>query len=73
MTNFQRFLSDYFKRDTALSQRALAKKAGISHVFLNRIVKGHANPSMQIAERIADATGSTLGKSLSKMEKMQTV
>lgn len=72
MSNFQRFLCDYFKRHNALSQRELARRAGVSHVFLNRIVKGHAKPSVEIAERIADATGSTLGKVLSKMEKMLT-
>lgn len=73
MHGFREYLTDYFQRDNSLSQRQLAKKAGISHVFLNRVIQGHSIPSLPIAEKIVTATGSSLGRVLSKIEKMQLV
>lgn len=73
MDGFRDYLCEYFDRPGSLSQRQLAKRAGISHVFLNRVVQGHSIPSLPIAEKIVAATGSTLGKVLSKIEKMQLV
>lgn len=71
MNGFREYLCEYFDRDGSLSQRQLAKKAGISHVFLNRVIQGHSIPTLPIAEKIATATGSTLGTILRKIEKMQ--
>lgn len=38
-----------------LSQREFAASVGTSYTFLNRIIKGHAAPSLETCERIADA------------------
>lgn len=35
--------------------QSLATKAGLSRVYLSRIINGHAEPSLEIASRIADA------------------
>lgn len=73
MTAFQTYLSNYFAQNGAPSQSEIAEKAGISRVNLNRIVMGHAVPSLTTAEAIAAATGSTLGRILKKSEKRQLV
>lgn len=39
------------------SQRHFAERAGISYVFLNRILKGHSNPTLETCDKIADALG----------------
>lgn len=48
---FQRNL----RRLCAGRQAAVAKSAGISLVFLNRIINGHASPSLAVACDIARA------------------
>ena len=73
MNVFRDYLTDYLSRPGALSQRKLAARAGISHVFLNRVILGKSTPSLPIAERIVFATGSTLGRVLAKIEKTQSV
>lgn len=41
-------------------QEEIADKAGISRVFLNRILQGKSEPSLGIAENIAKAVGVSL-------------
>jgi len=46
-------------------QGEVAERAGISRVYLNRVLNGGAVPSLEIAERIADAAGFSLSEVLS--------
>lgn len=41
-------------------QGAVAKRAGISRVFLNRILRGRAIPSLEVAIQIAQALGTSI-------------
>jgi transcriptional regulator with XRE-family HTH domain len=45
-------------------QEQIAKAAGISRVFLNRILRGKAVPSLDIAESIAVASGLSLSDAI---------
>lgn len=73
MTAFQQYLKSYFKRPGALTQKEIAEKAGIHWVTLNRLVNGKHVPSLEDAEAIVAATGSTLGRILKKSEKRHLV
>lgn len=41
-------------------QEKVAKDAGISRVFLNKILQGHSEPSLETAASIAKAVGISL-------------
>lgn len=43
-----------------ISQRDLAKHAQTGYPYLNRILKGKADPSLPMCDRLAEATGYTL-------------
>lgn len=43
-----------------LSQRDLAEKAGSGQTFINRVLNGKSSPSIEFADRIADAVGVSL-------------
>jgi len=45
-------------------QKIIAKKAGISRTFLNRVLRGRAIPSLEIAENIANAAGLSLSEAI---------
>jgi len=53
-----------FRRNLGLvcngNQGRIAASAGISRVFLNRIIRGHATPTLPVAFRIAEALGTTV-------------
>lgn len=40
-----------------ISQRALASKLSTSQPHINKILKGDTQPSLELADRIADAVG----------------
>lgn len=42
-------------RFRGVSQRALAKKAGLTHPYVNRILTNKVEPSLTVCDRIADA------------------
>lgn len=46
-----------FRIQWNMSQREAARIIGLSHVFLNRIEKGKAQPSLEMLERICDYYG----------------
>lgn len=69
MNAFQQYLEGYFNGGGTPSQNTIATRAGVSRVALNRIIKGHAKPSLETAERIAEATGKTLAQILRKSSK----
>ena len=47
----------------------IAEKAGLSRVYLSRVINGHAVPTIDVAARIADALGAPLGELLEKSSK----
>lgn len=51
-------------RAKGMSYRALAEAAGMGYPFLNRIVTGKANPSIDVADKLADALGVQLSQLL---------
>jgi len=73
MTAFQNYLVSFFTRPGAPSQGEIAERAGITRENLNRILRGKQRPSLDKAEAIALATGTTLGKILKKSEKRSLV
>lgn len=46
--------------DRGLSYRELAEMAGMSYVFLHRVLTGKANPSIDVADKVADALDAQL-------------
>jgi len=48
----------------------VASAAGVSRVFLSRVIHGHAVPTIEIALRIADAVGVSLSDLLSTRQKI---
>ena len=44
-------------QERGMSYRALAEAAGMGYPFINRIVTGKANPSIDVADKLADALG----------------
>ncbi len=73
MDAFQQYLEGFFICGNSPSQGKVADLAGVSRVALNRIIKGHAKPSLDTAERIAKATGTTLANILRKYSKKVAV
>lgn len=49
--------------------QAIADKAGVSRVYVSRIIHGRSVPSIDIAARIADAVGIPLADLLEKSSK----
>lgn len=49
-----------------LSQRELAEKVGTGYPGINRILQGKQTPTLDLADRIADAVGMPLPKLLEK-------
>ena len=43
-----------------LSQRQLARDAGVTHAYVNRILQGYTEPSLSQCERLAQAVGFSL-------------
>ena len=43
-----------------ITQRALADRLGTKHPHVNRILSGKTQPSLELADRIADALGMSL-------------
>ena len=44
----------------------IADEAGVSRVFVSRIINGHASPSLDMAARLARAAGFSLGDAVEK-------
>lgn len=57
--NLRQNLRTYIER-SGVSQREIAQRAGMSAVHLNRIVRGHAVPSLSMSADIARAIGCEL-------------
>jgi transcriptional regulator with XRE-family HTH domain len=47
-----------------MSQEQLAAKAGLDRTYVSGVERGTRNPSLQTAERIARALGTTVAKLL---------
>ncbi len=45
-----------------VTQRALAKRAGISYPYVNRILRDKATPAIDICDTLADACGCSLNQ-----------
>lgn len=43
--------------DLDLSQQQIADRVGLTRSYIAKVERGHANPTFEIAERIADALG----------------
>ena len=52
-----------------LSQEALAEKANIHHTHVGLIERGERNASLDVADRVARALGSTLSSLIAEAEK----
>ncbi len=50
-------------------QEKVAKKAGISRVFLNKILQGHSEPSLETAAKIAAALNISLDEAITSVSK----
>ena len=59
MKYFNNFRSNvrFVMVDSGVSQRSLAKEAGLSYPYVNRILQGTVNPSIYVCENIANALG----------------
>lgn len=57
---FRERLDQFLKLDGAPSQRAIATKADVNYVHLNKIVRGHVVPGLDMADKICRAIGSYL-------------
>lgn len=54
--NFARNLRNALKK-AGISQRELAERAGTAHPSVNRILSGKQTPTLDLADRLADAAG----------------
>lgn len=52
--NFRFNLSSVLKEQN-VSQRAVAEGAGLSYVYVNRVLQGKTSPSLECCEKIANA------------------
>jgi len=57
---FRERLVEFFETDGAPSQRAVARSVDMHYVHLNKILKGHVVPGLDLADRICRAIGSYL-------------
>lgn len=62
LEQIRRAVKDYC--DNGTPQRQFAKRVKVSTVHLNRVIKGHTNPSWDLAERMAKAMGKNLSQIL---------
>jgi transcriptional regulator with XRE-family HTH domain len=67
--NFRHALSDILAAGR-LSKRQLAIRANISRSHLDKILDGQTVPTLEIADRLADASGETLENLLAKKVSM---
>jgi transcriptional regulator with XRE-family HTH domain len=49
---------------TGVTQRELARRAETAQPFVNRVLQGRQTPSLDVADRLADAVGVTLAELL---------
>lgn len=63
--NFRRELRAAMQR-TGVSQRQLAERANTSYPGINRILQGKQTPTIDLADRLADAVGVTLSELFGK-------
>jgi transcriptional regulator with XRE-family HTH domain len=63
-TIFRLRVQQYLNQHRDVSQRELARNAGISHVHLQHVLKGRAVPTLPVADQIARAIGWSLGDML---------
>jgi len=54
------------RHNLKLSQSALAAQCGVTQQFIQRIEKGHVNPSLRTVRKIADALGVTVDELIGK-------
>lgn len=66
---FRQKLRDAMERK-GLTQRELAKNAATSHPGINRILQGKQTPTLELADRLADAVGVPLRDLLPLPEKI---
>jgi transcriptional regulator with XRE-family HTH domain len=64
-TNVSRIMSE-----RGLSYRDAAELAGMGYPFLHRIMTGKANPSIEVADKLADALGVKLTDLLEDPQKL---
>ncbi len=66
MTAHRKFIMrlKQLRADRAMSQEALAKKAGISRVFVARLETGKQDPTLTTLAKLAKALTVTVGKLL---------
>lgn len=62
MENFYNHLDGYLARPDALSKSAFAEASGISRNYLYEIIRREAVPSIDVAERMANAMGTDLSR-----------
>lgn len=63
--NFRKHLREAMER-AGISQRELAERAATAHPGINRILQGKQVPTLDLADRIADAVGVPLHELLGK-------
>jgi transcriptional regulator with XRE-family HTH domain len=63
LENFRENLRKRCERQR-ISQRDLADKAGVHFTTVSRVLMGHIEPSVPLAEQLAEATGISLEKIL---------
>jgi transcriptional regulator with XRE-family HTH domain len=59
------------RKARGLSQEALAEKAEMHHTHVGLIERGERNASLDIADRVARALGSTLSRLVAEAEKQR--
>jgi transcriptional regulator with XRE-family HTH domain len=67
LNNFRANVNRIMK-DRGLSLRAAAELAGMGYPFLHRIVSGKSNPSIDVADKLADALGVSLADLIGPMK-----
>ena len=50
----------FFMEETGVSQRSLGESAGLSYPYINRILQGTVNPSIDVCELISKSLGIAL-------------
>lgn len=61
---FYHFLDDYFQRPECLPLAEFAERAKISRMYLHKLRRKQSVPSLDVAESVANAAGTTLSKIL---------
>jgi DNA-binding XRE family transcriptional regulator len=68
LVSFRKYLKAFFALPGAPTQSEVAERAGITRENLNRIANGRQRPTLDHAEAIALATGTTLARILKDYE-----